>query len=61
MTDPLRLPSTPRWVKLSGIVVGVLILLALVMTLLGGGRHGPWRHMPAEDAFGGQQPKAELQ
>lgn len=41
--------GTPRWVKVSGIVVGVLILLFLVLQLsgVGGGGHGPGRHLPA--------------
>lgn len=35
----------PRWVKVSAIVVGVLVLLALIVVLTGlGGGHGPGRH-----------------
>ena len=42
-------PGMPRWVKLSGLVVGVLILLALGLMVIGGhegslGGHGPGRH-----------------
>ena len=55
MADPLRLPPTPRWVKRSGLAVGVLIVLAVVMMLAGGGRHGPGRHMPADDTSGSRQ------
>lgn len=41
-------PRTPRWVKVSGIVVGVLILLVVIVMLTGlGGGHGPGRHMGA--------------
>jgi hypothetical protein len=36
--------STPRWVKLSGIVVLVLVLLFVVIMLIAGGSHGPGRH-----------------
>jgi hypothetical protein len=61
MTDPLGHPPTPRWVKRSGIVVGVLVLLAVLVMFVGGGRHGPGRHMPAEDASGSQQPEGALQ
>jgi hypothetical protein len=36
----------PRWVKVSGIVVAVLILMAaIVITFDIGGPHGPGRHM----------------
>ncbi|MGH8793192.1 MAG: hypothetical protein ACRDXX_11160 [Stackebrandtia sp.] len=38
-------PGMPRWMKVSAIVVGVLVLLFVVLTLLGvGGDHGPGRH-----------------
>jgi hypothetical protein len=39
-------PRAPRWIKVSAIVVGVLILLIIVVrvTGLGGGDHGPGRH-----------------
>ena len=41
-------PGTPRWVKLSAISVGALILVVLALKVTGvGGRHGPGRHMPA--------------
>ena len=43
--------STPRWVKILGIIALVLILLFGVMLLTGvGGEHGPGRHMPSGDA-----------
>jgi hypothetical protein len=48
-----ELPSSPkvgmpRWVKVSGIIVGVLVLLAVILVLTGvlGGQHGPARHIP---------------
>lgn len=41
-------PGMPRWVKVSAIVVGVLILLFLVLQLTGiAGNHGPGRHSSA--------------
>ena len=61
MAKPLRHAPTPRWVKRSGIAVGVLALLAVVIMFVGGGRHGPGRHMPAEHASGSQQPGTALQ
>ena len=39
-------PRMPRWVKVSLIVVGALVLLFLVLQLAGvGGQHGPARHL----------------
>jgi hypothetical protein len=35
--------STPRWVKVFGVVVVILILLVIVMLLAGG--HGPGAHL----------------
>lgn len=41
-------PGMPRWVKVSAIVVGVLILVFLVLQLTGiAGNHGPGRHSSA--------------
>ncbi len=37
MSDPLAYPGAPRWVKLSGIVVGVVALLLVVVIHVGGG------------------------
>jgi len=42
-----RPPSTPRWVKVSGIIVIVLILLVGIMMFASGGEHGPSRHVPS--------------
>jgi hypothetical protein len=42
-------PATPRWVKVSGIVVVVLALIVVVMLLLG---HGPGRHSAPSAASG---------
>uniref|UniRef100_A0A1S2L348 Uncharacterized protein n=1 Tax=Anaerobacillus isosaccharinicus TaxID=1532552 RepID=A0A1S2L348_9BACI len=48
-------PSTPRWVKVSGIIAIVLILLVVIMIIIGGGNHGPGRHISFSDqtTFGG--------
>jgi hypothetical protein len=36
----------PRWVRVSAIIVGILIVLFLVLQLTGiAGEHGPGRHM----------------
>jgi hypothetical protein len=49
-TAPGSPPQMPRWVRISGIVVGVLILLFLTLRLTGiGGDHGPGRHLTGTD------------
>jgi hypothetical protein len=45
-------PGTPRWVKVFGIILIVVILLAVAMMFIGG-EHGPGRHTPSGDAGGG--------
>ncbi|MDJ0418901.1 hypothetical protein [Rhodococcus opacus] len=60
MTDPTPTPPppprgaggspehrTPRWVKVVGVVVGLLLVLVIAVMLFGGGNHGPGRHMSA--------------
>lgn len=37
-------PPVPRWVWVSAIVVGVLVVLGVVVMLVGGGQHGPGQH-----------------
>ncbi|KUM36452.1 hypothetical protein [Arthrobacter sp. EpRS71] len=34
----------PRWVKVSAIVAGILLLVAVAVMVLSGGEHGPGRH-----------------
>ena len=51
-------PGTPRWVKVSGITLLVLVLLVVGMMVAGGGGHGPGRHMPSGGA-GGHAPPAQ--
>ena len=39
-------PRMPRWVRMTLIVVGVLVVLFVVLRLTGvGGEHGPGRHL----------------
>jgi hypothetical protein len=40
----------PRWVKVSGIIVGVVVLLGIVLALTGviGGQHGPGQFGPGQ-------------
>ena len=44
--------TTPRWVKIVGIIALALIVLLVVLMFAGGGRHGPGRHMPSGGAGG---------
>ena len=46
---------TPSWVKVSGILVLVLIVLFVVLHLTGNSLGGPGSHMPHTE-HGGQQP-----
>lgn len=43
-------PRLPRWLKLSGIIAGVLVLAAVAVMFIAGGDHGPGRHTPGGDA-----------
>jgi hypothetical protein len=62
MTEQPSYPGIPRWVKVSGIVVIVLILLvAVVFAFDIGGKHGPeqfgpGQHAPSGDAGSGTAP-----
>jgi hypothetical protein len=47
--EPYR---TPRWVKVSGVLVIALVLLVVVLHLTGNSLGGPGSHMP----LGGQKP-----
>ena len=54
MADPPSYPGTPRWVKVSGVIVSALVLLVIAVVFTGvGGPHGPGRHMPS---FGVTEP-----
>ncbi len=51
--DGRSITGTPRWVKVFGIIVAVLVLLFVVLLLSGGGPpggHGPGRHTPSGDS-----------
>ncbi|OLO27023.1 hypothetical protein BTR23_21035 [Alkalihalophilus pseudofirmus] len=37
--------STPRWVKVFGIIAIVLVLLVVIIMVISGGEHGPGRHL----------------
>lgn len=50
--------STPRWVKVFGII-GILVVLLVVIALLIGGGHGPGRHTSGGDTRGSDTPSIE--
>lgn len=48
VSPPGTPPRVPRWVKVSAIVAGTLILLVVIVLVTGlGGDHGPGRHLGA--------------
>jgi len=47
--------STPRWVKVFGIIALVVVLL-FVISLLAGVRHGPGLHTPSSGSGGQTMP-----
>lgn len=47
-------PGTPRWVKVFGIVA-LVIVLAFIVSLLAGVRHGPGMHTPSGYTGGSTQ------
>jgi len=57
-TSAPRYPGTPRWVKVSGIVILVLVLLVVIVMVTSGSQHGPGRHMPSGDAGANTPPVA---
>jgi hypothetical protein len=48
-------PSTPRWVKVFGIIALVVVLLFVIL-LFTRGPHRPGRHMPLRHASGHTSP-----
>ncbi len=49
-------PSTPRWVKVSGIIIIALVLLFIILKLTGiAGNHGPGRHFSTAQAVQNDQ------
>jgi hypothetical protein len=37
-------PGLPAWVKISGAIVVLVVLVAILVMIVGGGEHGPSRH-----------------
>jgi hypothetical protein len=49
-----ELTSTPRWVKVFGIIAIVVAVLFVILMFAGGGRHGPGRHRLSDGGVAGQ-------
>lgn len=57
--DPVpAYPGAPRWVKVSGLAILILVLLVAVVLVVGGGNHGPGRHTMPGGAGGRTAPVA---
>jgi hypothetical protein len=44
-SGPEQPSGMPRWVKVFGITVAVLLTVTILIMLLSGGQHGPGRHL----------------
>jgi hypothetical protein len=53
-------PGTPRWVKVFGIIVIIMVLLVVAMMFIGG-EHSPDRHTPSGDAGGRVAPSSVME
>jgi hypothetical protein len=42
--DTTQRPATPWWVKVIGVALLVILVLAAIILVVGGGRHGPGMH-----------------
>lgn len=57
MTDSPSYPGAPRWAKVFGIILIVLILLFVILLFTKGpGGHGPGRHLRSDDDSGQTAP-----
>jgi hypothetical protein len=50
--------STPRWVKVFGIIAIVVFVLFVILLVAGGGRHGPGRHRLSDGSPSRETPPA---
>ena len=50
-------PGMPRWVKVF-LIIGVILVLAFLISMFAGFRHGPGLHTPSDDP-GGHTPPVE--
>jgi hypothetical protein len=60
MVDPAPYPGIPRWVKIFGIMLGVIVLLAVILMVTGiGGPHDPGRHLTPADTGSQTTPQGD--
>lgn len=57
MADAPPYPGIPRWVKVSGIIAIVMVLLVIIIMFTG--EHGPGRHAPFGDPGAAHTPPME--
>jgi hypothetical protein len=53
-------PGTPRWVKVFGTILIVVVLLIVAIIFIGG-EHGPGRHTSSGDAGGQVLPSSVME
>ncbi len=53
-----RPAGIPRWVKASGIVIALFVMVLAAIMLVSGGDHGPSRHAPGHQSTGHLEQKA---
>ena len=51
MAEPPPYPGRPRWVKAALLMAALAAVLLVLLMVLGGGRHGPGRHLPSGSMF----------
>lgn len=56
MPEMANYPGAPRWVKVFGGILVVLILMVVLVRLTGAGGHGPGRHIPFGEPAGQTAP-----
>lgn len=49
-------PGAPHWVKISAVIAAIFALLVVILLLVGGGPHGPGRHLASGETTGQAQP-----
>ena len=54
-------PGTPRWVKVLGIIVIVVVLLGVAVMFISGGEHGPGRHTSSGGTGGQVSPSSVIE
>ncbi|MDQ3871162.1 MAG: hypothetical protein M3301_06070 [Chloroflexota bacterium] len=56
--DATERPATPWWVKAVALAILVVLILAAIVMVVGGGRHGPGMHGPSGTGLSPASPTA---